>query len=324
MSIVFLCNSLRNIERAYSAEQIGGSPVMTLEAFKRAPVSGVEYIFSTWGMPALSEDEIAALFPDLKAVFYAAGSVQDFARPFLARGVRVFSAWAANAVPVAEFTVAQILLSNKGYFRLHDLYRDQGSEASTAFAERFGGNYGATVGLLGAGMIGRLVIKLLRNFDLSVLVFDPFLSDDAAAEMGVVKTSIEEVFASSDVISNHLADNERTKGILTYRLFSSMKAHATFINTGRGAQVDAVALLKVMDEEPGRTALLDVTDPEEPLPAGSPLLSRSNIFVSPHRAGSTNNEIKRMGRYVFDEYSRLMSGKPVLYEVTLPMLETMA
>jgi phosphoglycerate dehydrogenase-like enzyme len=72
-----------------------------------------EVVFATWGMPALSEEEIGQYLPELKAVFYAAGSVQDFARPFLNKGITVVSAWAANAVPVAEYTLAQILLANK-------------------------------------------------------------------------------------------------------------------------------------------------------------------------------------------------------------------
>ena len=75
------------------------------------------YLFSTWGMPPLTEAQIREYFPSLKAVFYAAGSVQHFARPFLNCGVKVFSAWAANGVPVAEYTVAQIVLAGKGFFQ---------------------------------------------------------------------------------------------------------------------------------------------------------------------------------------------------------------
>ena len=76
-----------------------------------------EYIFSTWGMPWFSDEEVKQYFPSLKCIFYAAGTVQSFARPFLNNGVKVFSAWAANAVPVAEYTVAQIILANKGFYR---------------------------------------------------------------------------------------------------------------------------------------------------------------------------------------------------------------
>ena len=76
----------------------------------------VEVIFSTWGMPKLNATQLDKL-PSLKAVFYAAGSVKFFAEPFLRKQVLVISAWAANAVPVAEFTISQILLATKGYFR---------------------------------------------------------------------------------------------------------------------------------------------------------------------------------------------------------------
>ena len=76
----------------------------------------VEVIFSTWGMPRLTDEQLDAL-PGLRAVFYAAGSVQGFAQPLIERDIVVVSAWRANAVPVAEFALAQILLACKGYFR---------------------------------------------------------------------------------------------------------------------------------------------------------------------------------------------------------------
>ena len=82
-----------------------------------------EVAFATWGMPALTKEEIARFLPRLKAVFYAAGTVQYFARPFLESGVRVFSAYAANAVPVAEYAFAQISLAAKGYFQAAKCYR---------------------------------------------------------------------------------------------------------------------------------------------------------------------------------------------------------
>ena len=87
--------------KVYTKADILANPALPADA---------DYLFSTWGMPKFTEDEIARCFPRLKAVFYAAGTVQAFARPFLNRGIRVFSAWAANAVPVAEYTIAQILL----------------------------------------------------------------------------------------------------------------------------------------------------------------------------------------------------------------------
>lgn len=282
-----------------------------------------EYIFSTWGMPAWNEQEIRTVLPRLKAVFYAAGSVQSFARPFLSCGVRVFSAWAANAVPVAEYTVAQIVLANKGFFssaRLASAGRR--AEAVDVFSQHVG-NYGAKVGIIGAGMIGRRVIELLRAYRLEVVVFDPFLSDGTAAALGVEKVTLERLFAECHVVSNHLADNPQTRGMLTGALFASMQPYATFINTGRGAQVVESELCEVLRQRPDLCALLDVTHPEPPRP-DSAFYGLDNCLLTPHIAGSAGQEVWRMAEYMAEEYESLATGKACRFEVTPPMLETMA
>ncbi|MBR3304540.1 MAG: hydroxyacid dehydrogenase [Christensenellaceae bacterium] len=322
---VFLCNEKQNIHNAYTEEQIGGCPVISTEELKvSGPLKGVTTVFSTWGMPAFSEEEAALLLPDLKEIYYAAGTVQQFARPYMERGVRIFSAWAANAVPVAEFTLGQILLSNKGYFQLVKRYREEGFEKAGDYGGHFMGNYNNRVGLIGAGMVGKKVIENLKPFDLEVWVFDPFLPDEKAEELGVRKTTLEDIFMNCPVISNHLANNAETKGMIDYRLLSMMSPYAVFINTGRGAQVVTGDLVRAMREEPGRTALIDVTDPAEPLPEGHEFFSVPNILVTPHRAGSQKKEIFRMGAYMMEEMERVRSGKAPLYEVTLDMLKTMA
>ena len=94
-------------------DEAGLDPAPLSEPDLRAGAAAdCEALFATWGMPALSEAELAVALPNLRAVFYAAGSVQAFARPLLARGVAVFSAWGENAVPVAEVAVSQILLAD--------------------------------------------------------------------------------------------------------------------------------------------------------------------------------------------------------------------
>ena len=321
---VFLSSDKKAIRSAYAPETIADSPVLAPPELDCPACRRATAVFSTWGMPALSQEEIARLFPELEELYYAAGSVQAFARPFLKRGVRVFSAWAANAVPVAEFALAQILLANKGYFQLDARCRRDGYESARAYAEHFKGNYKNRVGILGAGMVGRKLIELLRPFELSVLVFDPFLSDDAAKEMNVRKSPLEEIFSQCPVVSNHLANNEKTRGLLDYGLFSRMSPFGVFINTGRNAQVSQEGLVRAMREEPGRTALLDVTDPYEPLPPGHAYLGMPNILISPHRAGSAGGEVRRMGEYMAEEYRRVRAGEPARFEVTREMLETMA
>ena len=283
----------------------------------------VEIIFSTWGMPSFSEDEITLCFPSLKCIFYAAGTVQMFAREFLNCGVKVFSAWAANAVPVAEYTVAQIILANKDFFAQSRLLSQKRRDDANERLKSHIGNFGKKVGLIGCGMIGSLVANMLKNYDLQVLAYDPFLSDEKAKEINVKKSSLDEIFSSCYVVSNHLANNEQTKGMLDYNLFSKMLPFATFINTGRGAQVVEDDLVKVLCEREDLTAILDVTYPEPP-DISHPFYTLQNCFLTPHIAGSLGGEVVRMAQYMLDEYIHLKNGEDTKYEVTLKMLETMA
>lgn len=305
-----------------------GSKTFSKEELEQYDLHDVSFLFSTWGMPELTEDEIASYFPVLEAVFYAAGSVQDFARPFLKRSVRIFSAWAANGIPVAETALAEIILASKGFFsRLHipgsGGVLDESWKA--AFPGKCPGNYDITVGIIGAGMIGSMVIERIHSIlsHVRVLVFDPFLSEERAKELMVTKCDLEKLFSESDVISNHLADNDKTKGMLNYSLFSRLKDNAVFINTGRGAQVIENDLVAALTECPSRSAVLDVTFPE-PSPAGHPFYDMKNVFITPHIAGSLGNEVHRLADFMADELSLLLNNSSPRFEVSLSMLDIMA
>lgn len=290
----------------------------------RAELSEVSYVFSTWGMPYLSREDIRKYLPNVSAVFYAAGSVQGFARPFLEEGIAVFSAWAANGVPVAEYTFAEIILATKGFYQRLHRQSDGAAWTDRSVAAYFPGNYSIKVGVIGAGMIGRMVIERLHTLDeVEVLVFDPFLSEERAAELGVRKVELLELFSESDVITNHLANNPQTVGMLDRNCFDRMKKGVTFINTGRGAQVVEDDLIKALRDEPTRAAVLDVTFPEPP-EADSPLYTLRNVFLTPHIAGSLGNEVHRMAEYMYEEYRLFELGQPTHYGVTLEMLKTMA
>ena len=332
MTAVFVSRRFFNIGHVYGKElqeKLGTeldfiAPIKSMEELeaRKEETKKVDYIFSTWGMLPLTKEQITEYFPNLKSVFYAAGTVQYFARPFLELGISVHSAWRANGVPVAEITVAQIILSNKGFYRRRVLKREDWTSHDPNYL--YPGNYKTRVGILGAGMIGSRVIELLRPYDLELLVFDPFLSDERAAAMGVKKTSMEEIFKTCHVISNHIANKPETVGIISRELLEMMDESATFINLGRGAQVDMQALMDEMIAHPNRTALLDVTDPEEPPREDSPLYGIENIFITPHIAGSIGSEPHRMADYMYDEYKKVAAGEAPVHSVSLEMLATMA
>ena len=318
MNTIYLCESVVNIKRVFG----DNAPVYSKNDLLKSPekFQNTVYIFSTWGMLEFTENEIKTCLPNLKAIFYGAGSVQSFARPFLNCGVKVFSAWAANAVPVAEYTVAQIILANKGFFKTMR-YTDH--PFARIEADNFPGNYNVKIGIIGAGMIGKLVINMLKQYNLEVLTFDPFLSDKTADELGVKKVSLERLFKECQVVSNHLANNDQTQGMLGGKLFESMLPNATFINTGRGAQVVEQDLISTLKARPDLMAILDVTFPEPPT-EGSQLYALPNCILTPHIAGSRGNEVRRMGEWMNQEYQNFITKKPGKYEVTLEMLNTMA
>ncbi len=281
-----------------------------------------EIAFSTWGMPRFTKEEIAEYMPELKAVFYAAGTVQYFARPFLESGIKVFSAFAANAVPVAEYTFAQITLAAKGYFQAAKYYRILPAR-SLAFANSSTGNFGCKVGLAGLGAIGKAVAEKLKALDVEVYACDPFVSEETAKELGVTLVDMETLFSECDIISNHLANKPELENIFNYKLFKRMKKRSTFINTGRGAQVAEYSLALSLLLHPSRTFVADVLK-NELMPIISPLFWCPNAVLTPHIAGSTGKEPQRMAYYMMEEMESFLSGEAAKYEVTLESLERMA
>lgn len=333
MKAVFLCDVPDNPVRVYSEQTICELKKLTglentvyskqevLE--KKDLFRDTEYVFSTWAMPEFNEAQIKEIFPSLKCIFYAAGTVQYFARPFLDCGVKVFSAWAANAVPVAEYTLAQIILANKGFFSLARYQSSGETKKAEEEKQKYMGNFGESVGIIGVGMIGSLVCEMLKNYNLKVLAFDPFLSEEKAKELGIQLCSLDDIFKRCSVVSNHLANNKQTQGMLKKEHFSSMCPYSTFINTGRGAQVVEEDLAEVLSKREDITAVLDVTYPEPP-EKGHLFYSLPNCILTPHIAGSSGNEVYRMAEFMLDEVESYLSGKTCKYEVTLKMLETMA
>lgn len=283
----------------------------------------VRYIFTTWGMPEFTEEQIKEIFPKLEAIFYAAGSVQSFARPFLRCGVKIFSAWQAGAIPVAEYTLAQILLATKGYFRAATLCSNGDYLQARQVRFQYPCNYGVRVGIIGLGAIGDLVCQLLKPFDIEVVAYSRSLTQERADRMGVEKSDIETIFKTCHVVSNHIANNAHTQGIFKKEHFASMLPNAVFLNTGRGAQVVEEDLVEVLRNRPDLTAVLDVTDPEPPL-ENSPFYSLSNCILTPHIAGCNGLELRRNTKWMEEEFDLYRAGKPCRYEVTEDMLERMA
>ncbi|MBX3014363.1 MAG: hydroxyacid dehydrogenase [Caldilineaceae bacterium] len=294
-----------------TAQSVAADPTILHEA---------ELLFSGWGMPRMDEAFLAHT-PKLKAVFYGAGSIKACTTDaFWARKIPITSSYAANAVPVAEFTLAQILLClKKSWQYAFALKHDR------AYGARFTvpGGYGSTVGLISLGMIGRLVCRHLQRFDVQVLAYDPFVTAADAAELGVTLCPLTEIFQRADVVSLHTPWLPETVGMITGAHFAAMKEGATFINTARGAVVREPELIAVLQQRPDLLAVLDVTYPEPPVP-GSPLYTLPNVVLTPHIAGSLDAECQRMGQIVVDEVRRFLTGEPLQWAISQAQAAVMA
>ncbi|MFW5923668.1 MAG: hydroxyacid dehydrogenase [Planctomycetota bacterium] len=318
-----------NRDRIYGEEQIEAlnelvdltdccEDVGDLDALR--PVLGeAEIICSGWGMMPLDEEFLEAA-PRLDAVFYGAGSVRGFVtESFWERDILLTSAWSANAIPVAQTTVALMVMSLKNAFECRRLTREEKSFQKT---DRIRGMYGAKIGIIGVGQIGRKVLELLQNYDVELFCHDPYLSEDEAGDLNTTPLTLKELFETCDVVSLHAPNIPSTQNMITGEHFGAMKDGAVFINTARGALIredEMIAELKT-----GRiAACLDVTHPEPP-PPESPLYEMDNVFLTPHIAGALGEECKRMGDYVVEEVRRYLRGDPPGYPVTRKMMEWMA
>ncbi|MEU1707609.1 hydroxyacid dehydrogenase [Streptomyces sp. NPDC005706] len=284
----------------------------TLEA--SAALSEAEVIVSCWGCPPLTEDVLDRA-PRLRAVIHAAGSVKHhITEACWHRGIDVTSAAWANALPVAEYTVAFVLLAGKEVLRIRDDYRQRRADQDWQAAYADAGNYRRTVGVIGASRIGRRVLKLLRPHDLELLVHDPFLQPREAKRLGATAVDLNELCRRSDVVSLHAPELPATHHLINRERLAALRTGATLINTSRGSLVDQQALTEELVS--GRLdAVLDVTAPEV-LPAESPLYGLPNVVLTPHIAGSLGNELHRMAAAAADELERYANSRPFAHPVS--------
>lgn len=283
------------------------------DAARADELAEVEMLITGWGCATIDRAALERM-PRLRWIAHAAGTVKGhLSDEVWRRGIQVSSATRANAIPVAEYTVAMILLAGKQAFRLAaDLHA---TRAAVAPDERYPtmGNYGKRVGLIGASTIGRLVIEYLRPFELEVVIADPFLAETDAAHLGVRLMELDELLATSDVVSVHAPELPTTRNMIDARRVDLMRPGTTFVNTARGSLVDHDALRR--RARAGELFLiLDVTDPE-PLSPDDPLYDTPDVLLTPHIAGSLGTELGRLAMTAISEANRIARGLPFEHAV---------
>jgi phosphoglycerate dehydrogenase-like enzyme len=292
---------------AVGAHRLAPPATSVTELAESGVLQRVEVLVTGWGTPVLQAADLDAM-PRLRAIVHAGGVASTLLPPHTSRAVELSVAADANGVPVAEYTLAMILLANKQVFAASERYRSERALIDREVSYPHAGNFGQTVGIVGASRIGRRVIRLLEPFDLRVIVFDPYLDDHDARDLGVESVRLDQLLAESDVVSLHAPVTPQTTGMIGAAELAAMKDGATLLNTARGALVDLDALTEHLLR--GRLwAVLDVTDPHEPLSPDSPLWDSPNVLLTPHVAGSMGTELRRLGDHVASELGRAAAGQ---------------
>lgn len=282
---------------------------------------GAEVVITSWGSPNISNEHLAEA-AELKIVGHAAGTVKTRLAPAgHKRGIVLLSAADVIAEAVAEYTLWAMLSGQRSLFRYEHLMKvERGWKAAD---ENYGHSlYRKTVGIVSASMVGRRVINLLKPFHCDVLVYDPYLSAADAQALGVRTVSLEELFATPDIVSIHAPTTPETKGMIQAAHFASIRDGALLINTARTWVLEQDALLAELQR--GRFfAILDVFD-EEPLPTAHPIRDLSNVFLTPHVSGQTIETRMRLVEEIALDIQRFFEGEPMRLAVSYERLKIMA
>jgi D-3-phosphoglycerate dehydrogenase len=231
------------------------------------------------------------------------------------RGIVVMNTPHGNSVTTAEHTLAMIFA----------LARQIPDANATTQAGKWEKNkyvgmelYGKTLGILGCGNIGALVAERALGLKLKVITYDPFLSDDKAKQMGVVKVSLDDLFALSDIITLHVPLNEQTRNIISAEALAKCKKGVRIINCARGGLVDEAALKSALESKQVGGAALDVFLEEPAL--SNPLFGMENVVCTPHLGASTAEAQENVALQVAEQVADFLLSGAVAHAVNTPAL----
>ncbi len=269
-------------------------------------LAGQHVLVTGWGTPVLT-GEVLKNADVLRMVAHTGGSVKPYVTDEVYdRGIAVVSGNNVFALSVAEGVIAYALAA------LRDIPRYSTELQKGIWPPSFNnkGLLDRKVGLVGYGMIAGYVVDMLKPFSTPISVFSRHLKEEVCQQKGLTKASLEEIFATCDVVSIHSGMTAENYHLITRELLESMKPGALLINTARGAIIDEEALIAVLHQG-NITAALDVYE-QEPLPADHPLMSCPNTLLMPHMGGPTIDRRLAVTRQVIGDIGRFFAGEALM------------
>ena len=249
---------------------------------------------------------------NLKIIGQVGGTVKHIdTEAALARGIVIVNSAPAMSTSVAEFTLALILDCLHHIVSSDRLMRDRREGEEFRLGHELTGK---RVGLIGFGLIGRELAALLQPFAVDLLVYDPYVSEEAVVDSGARMTSLEEVLSTCEVVSVHAGLTPQTYHLLDRQRLDLLRPGAVLINTARGNVIDQDALVERLRE--GRlNGALDVFS-EEPLALSHELRDLDNVILTPHRASDTEEAYSLLSGLVVEDFERFFSGRAPLNVLT--------
>jgi phosphoglycerate dehydrogenase-like enzyme len=322
---VFLPETYARLLAEFEVDATDADRRVTPEEFAERVV-GCDAVVTGWGSPSFTP-AVWERADRLRLIAHSAGSVkflfarEDLNRHLLPRGITVASANAAIALNVAEYTIGAMIMGARR-FPEHVAAMRSGAWGDAAVPHSARYLRGAVVGLLSASTVGREVIRLLPPFDVTILVHDPYLSEEEAKRLGVERVSLADLFARSDIVSLHAPSIPETRHLVGTDALRALRDGALLINTSRGSVLDHDALTR--EASTGRIqVILDVTDPE-PLPPDHPLRSLPNVALTPHQSGAGAYGYARIGAMTLQALRDGLAGRPVAGAVRLADYDRLA
>lgn len=253
-------------------------------------------------------EEILAAAPALKVVGRAGAGVDNIDVPAATRrGILVMNAPGENTISAAEHTLSMILSLVRRIPAADRSMRAGKWERGAVFmgVEL----YGKTLGILGVGKVGREVAARAQAFGMDVLGYDPLLTPDAAARIGVVALPFEEVLERSDILTLHLPLTDDTRHLIDRDALKRCRPGVRLVNVARGGVLDETALLEALQSGHVAGAALDVFEHEPP--QGSPLLALDQVIMTPHLGASTQEAQEKVAVRIAEQIAAYLKDGTV-------------
>jgi D-3-phosphoglycerate dehydrogenase len=239
------------------------------------------------GLFAPVSSKLMDAMPNLKLIGVSRAGLENVnVKEATKRGIAVFNVQGRNAHAVSDFAVGMMLAECRTIARAHLAIKNGTWRKTFVNSGYIPELREKTIGIVGFGHIGRLVAKKLSGFNVKILVYDPYSSEESIKETGCEKAELEEIFKESDFITMHARLTEENKKMISRKLLSIMKPTAYFINTSRAGLVDQDALADALESKSIMGAAHDVFT-VEPIDEKSRFLNLDNVTLTTHLAGTT-------------------------------------